>query len=178
MANKRRYKDAWLDSLNDDGEEAIENMRKKIKIEQRQKDVFAGDKKLNENYNSDEEENSAIQQEEHESQHASKVQENKGKLRNIKIELSQLLPFSTSANQYMKKLKKQKDTELYDKILAICNECISITGQHDILTLKKEDLEEEIQEEEIQEQEPLKGWDDESEEKVPEEKPQPSENVD
>ena len=35
MANKRRYKDAWLDSLNDDGEEAIENMRKKIKIEQR-----------------------------------------------------------------------------------------------------------------------------------------------
>ena len=67
MANKRRYKDAWLDSLNDDGEEAIESMRKKIKIEQRQKDVFAGDKKLNENYNSDEEDNSAIQQEEHES---------------------------------------------------------------------------------------------------------------
>ena len=78
----------------------------------------------------------------------------------------------------MKKLKKQKDTELYDKILAICNEYISITGQHDILTLKKEDLEEEIQDEEIQEQEPLKGWDDESEEKVPEEKPHSSNNVD
>ena len=35
FGNKRRFKDAWLDSLNDDGENAIDNMRKKIKLQQR-----------------------------------------------------------------------------------------------------------------------------------------------
>ena len=40
----------------------------------------------------------------------------------------------------MKKLKKEKDTEMYDKILYLCNEYIAVTEEHDILTLKKEDL--------------------------------------
>lgn len=48
-----------------------------------------------------------------------------------------MLPFGSSANQYMKKLKKEKDTELYDKVLFLCNEYIAATGEHDILTLKK-----------------------------------------
>jgi hypothetical protein len=37
----------------------------------------------------------------------------------------------------MKKLKKEKKTELYDKVLFLCNEYIAATSEHDILTLKK-----------------------------------------
>ena len=60
--------------------------------------------------------------------------------------LVELLPFGMSANQYMKKLKKEKNTELYDKVLLLCNEYISASGEHDILTLKREDLEEQLEE--------------------------------
>lgn len=38
--------------------------------------------------------------------------------------LSELLPFGTHANKYMKDLKKQKNQELYDKILFLCNEYV------------------------------------------------------
>ena len=62
MANKRRFKDAWLDSLNEEGDEAIETMRKKIKFQQRQKAVDQGDNKLNQNYKSDEQDNQAIEE--------------------------------------------------------------------------------------------------------------------
>ena len=48
ISNKRRFKDAWLDSLNEDGEDAVDNMRKKIKLEQREKTVYQVDKKYEE----------------------------------------------------------------------------------------------------------------------------------
>ena len=41
----------------------------------------------------------------------------------------------------MKDLKKSKNQELYDKILFLCNEYIEVTGEHDIFTMKKEELE-------------------------------------
>ena len=45
FSNKRRYKDAWLDSLNEDGEDAVDTLRKKIKLEQREKNVYQVDKR-------------------------------------------------------------------------------------------------------------------------------------
>ena len=63
----------------------------------------------------------------------------------IKLLLAELLPFGTTTNRYMKQLKKQKDNEGYEKVLYLCNEYIAATGEHDILTVTKEQLEEEIE---------------------------------
>jgi hypothetical protein len=53
------------------------------------------------------------------------------------------LPFNTNVNKYLKKLKKDKEVELYDKIIYMCNEYIAATEDYEIFTLKKEELEEE-----------------------------------
>ncbi len=52
--DKKRARDPWLDSLNEDGEEAIDTLRKKIKMEQRERNVFEADRKLQEDDKSDE----------------------------------------------------------------------------------------------------------------------------
>ena len=62
----------------------------------------------------------------------------------IKMLLADLLPFGTTANKYLKQLKKKQDNETYEKVLYLCNEYISVTGEHDILTTTKEDLDEQI----------------------------------
>ena len=63
------------------------------------------------------------------------------------------------------KLKKEKNTELVEKVLLLCNEYIEATGQHDILTLKKEDLEEQVAEEEEKEV-PVDNWDEDDSEDI------------
>lgn len=55
--NKRRMRDPWLDSLEQEGEEAIDRIRKKIKLEQREMTVYDADRKLQDNYESDKEDN-------------------------------------------------------------------------------------------------------------------------
>jgi hypothetical protein len=54
----------------------------------------------------------------------------------------ELIPENSNANNYMKKLKKEKKMEEYNKLLTISNEYIEKSGEYDILTKKKEDLEE------------------------------------
>lgn len=46
----------------------------------------------------------------------------------------------------MKKLKKEKKMDEYNKLLTISNEYIEKSGEYDILTKKKEDLEEMLDE--------------------------------
>jgi len=48
-----------------------------------------------------------------------------------------LIPDNSNANNYMKKLKKDKKMEEYNKLLAISNEYIERTSEYDILTKKK-----------------------------------------
>ena len=48
-----------------------------------------------------------------------------------------LLPSKQNANNLMKKLKKEKNNEEYNKLLTISNEYIEKTGEYDILTKKK-----------------------------------------
>ncbi len=58
----------------------------------------------------------------------------------------ELIPENSNANNYMKKLKKEKKMEEYNKLLTISNEYIEKSGEYDILTKKKEDLEEMLDE--------------------------------
>lgn len=68
-----------------------------------------------------------------------------------------MLPFGLSANKYLKVLKKEKNEELYAKVVFLCNEYVSATGEHEILTLRKEDLEEQAESE--KEEAPIANWD-------------------
>lgn len=58
----------------------------------------------------------------------------------------ELIPENSNANNYMKKLKKEKKMDEYNKLLTISNEYIEKSGEYDILTKKKEDLEEMLDE--------------------------------
>jgi hypothetical protein len=168
FSKKRHLKDAWLDSLHDnEGEQAIEQLRKRIKQEQGFQDVYQADPHRSQDYRSEDEQDEEAPL----SDPQDPAQEQTDRLdpNDIKLLLAELLPFATNANQYLKSLKKQKEQELYEKVMYLCNEYIAATGEYDIMRLKKEDLEGDEEEEE--EQAPIRHWDNDSEDP---EQPQPA----
>lgn len=57
-----------------------------------------------------------------------------------------LIPDNSNANNYMKKLKKANKLEEYQKLLTISDEYIRKSGEYDILTKKKDELQEMLDE--------------------------------
>lgn len=162
FSKKRHLKDAWLDSLHDnEGEQAIDRLRKRIKQEQGFQDVYQADPHRNQDYRSDDDEDDAAAASPSEQPAEPAEEADRLDPKDIKLLLAELLPFATNANQYLKTLKKQKEEELYEKVMYLCNEYIAATGEYDIMRLKKEDLEGE--EEEQEEEAPIRHWDNDSE---------------
>ena len=54
--------------------------------------------------------------------------------------MMELIPAKGNANKHMKKLKQEKKMEEYNKLLALSNEYIEKTGEYDILTRSKQQL--------------------------------------
>lgn len=58
----------------------------------------------------------------------------------------ELIPQRSNANNYMKKLKTLKNMDDYNRLLTISNQYIEKTGEYDILTKKREQLEDMLEE--------------------------------
>ena len=170
FARRRKVRDPWLESIEENEEpEIADKIVKRIKTESRFKSVYEANDKLNEDIREEDSEDDQQSEKSEGEDEEEDEKEKEEKIKKLIKEIIELIPSGISPNKHLKELKKNKKTSEYKTLLSLCNNHISMTGEHDVMTKKKEELEEVLEGDGKSEESAELNWDEEKSEKSEEE---------